>query len=153
MDVRFHSCLVLGVGADASAAEVKVAYRRLAREWHPDRQTDPRRRKQAEEKLRDINRAYEALERLFSSPSFHAGDHAPRSKPANPPYSIFDLRQGMAEQSRTEESTQDEQAFYVRALRLHFDGMERFREGLHREAISALMQSVCLVQDNFEAYL
>src|SRR5437764_4358949 len=111
MDVRFQSCLVLGAGAAASAAEVKAAYRRLARKWHPDRQTDPRRRKQAEEKLREINRAYEALERLFSSASFHAGSHAPASKPANPPYCIFDLRQRMAEQSRTEESTQDEQKF------------------------------------------
>src|SRR5437660_341632 len=130
MDARFHSCLVLGVGAGASAAEVKAAYRRLAREWHPDRQSDLRRRKQAEEKLREINRAYEALERLFSSPLFHADSQAVASKPANPPYSIFDLHKGMAEQGRTEESNEDEQAFYERALRLHFEGMERFREGL-----------------------
>ena len=49
---------VLGVSRDASADEIKRAYRRLAREHHPDaNQTDP----EAEERFKEISRAYETL--------------------------------------------------------------------------------------------
>jgi DnaJ-class molecular chaperone len=49
----------LGVSKTATAKEVKSAYRKLAREWHPD--VNPTRKKQAEEKFKDISEAYEVL--------------------------------------------------------------------------------------------
>jgi DnaJ-class molecular chaperone len=49
----------LGVAKSASAKEIKSAYRKLAREWHPD--VNPTRKKQAEEKFKDISEAYEVL--------------------------------------------------------------------------------------------
>lgn len=49
---------VLGVSRDATQEEIKKAYRRLAREAHPDvNKDDPR----AEEKFKEINEAYEVL--------------------------------------------------------------------------------------------
>ncbi|GAB2703653.1 molecular chaperone DnaJ [Paenibacillus thermoaerophilus] len=48
---------VLGVSRDASADEVKKAYRRLAREYHPDVNKAP----DAEEKFKEIKEAYEVL--------------------------------------------------------------------------------------------
>jgi molecular chaperone DnaJ len=48
---------ILGVRRDASADEIKRAYRRLAREYHPDINPDP----VAQEKFKDINAAYEVL--------------------------------------------------------------------------------------------
>ncbi len=46
---------VLGVNKTASPEEIKKAYRKLAREYHPDvNPNDPR----AEEKFKDINEAY-----------------------------------------------------------------------------------------------
>ncbi len=49
---------VLGVSRDAPDAEVKKAYRRLAREYHPDvAKDDPT----AAEKFKEINEAYEVL--------------------------------------------------------------------------------------------
>jgi molecular chaperone DnaJ len=48
---------ILGVRRDASADEIKRAYRRLAREYHPDVNPDP----VAQEKFKDINAAYEVL--------------------------------------------------------------------------------------------
>ena len=49
---------ILGVGRDADDAEIKKAFRRLARELHPDRnQEDP----QAEEKFKELAEAYEVL--------------------------------------------------------------------------------------------
>src|SRR5215469_7749049 len=50
---------ILGVPKTANAKEVKSAYRKLAREWHPD--VNPTRKKQAEEKFKDISEAYEVL--------------------------------------------------------------------------------------------
>ncbi|AOO65509.1 DnaJ C-terminal domain-containing protein [Sulfurospirillum halorespirans] len=47
----------LDVAADASAEEIKKAYRRLARKYHPDINKDAG----AEEKFKEINAAYEIL--------------------------------------------------------------------------------------------
>ncbi|MGM0518718.1 MAG: DnaJ C-terminal domain-containing protein [Campylobacterota bacterium] len=47
----------LEVNENASVAEIKKAYRKLARKYHPDVNKDP----QAEEKFKEINAAYEVL--------------------------------------------------------------------------------------------
>ncbi|WP_331773830.1 DnaJ C-terminal domain-containing protein [Sulfurospirillum sp. 1612] len=47
----------LGVSSDASADEIKKAYRRLARKYHPDVNKE----KDSEEKFKEINAAYEIL--------------------------------------------------------------------------------------------
>ncbi len=48
----------LGVARDASEADIKKAFRKLAREHHPDVAQD---KKTAEEKFKEINEAYEVL--------------------------------------------------------------------------------------------
>jgi len=56
-------CLeLLELEACASAEEARRAYRDLVRVWHPDRFAgDPRLRLRAEEKVKQLNRAYEDL--------------------------------------------------------------------------------------------
>lgn len=49
----------LGVSKGATAKDIKSAYRRLARKWHPD--TNPDKPKEAEEKFKEISEAYEVL--------------------------------------------------------------------------------------------
>jgi molecular chaperone DnaJ len=48
---------VLGVGRDASPDEIKRAFRRLAMQYHPDRNSEPG----AEARFKEINEAYEVL--------------------------------------------------------------------------------------------
>ncbi len=49
---------ILGVNKDASADEIKSAYRKLAKQYHPDMNKD---NPQAGEKFKEINEAYETL--------------------------------------------------------------------------------------------
>ncbi len=50
---------VLGVEKTAAGKDIKSAYRKLARKWHPD--TNPNNQKASEEKFKEISEAYEVL--------------------------------------------------------------------------------------------
>jgi molecular chaperone DnaJ len=49
---------ILGVGKNASEAEIKKSYRKLAREYHPDRNAGDKR---AEERFKEISQAHDVL--------------------------------------------------------------------------------------------
>jgi DnaJ-class molecular chaperone len=51
---------ILGVSRTATDKEIKSAYRKLARKWHPDLHTG-KEKEAAEEKIKKINEAYEVL--------------------------------------------------------------------------------------------
>ncbi|MBR1859513.1 MAG: molecular chaperone DnaJ [Selenomonadaceae bacterium] len=50
---------VLGINKNATDDEVKKAYKKLAKKWHPD--LNPDNKKEAEEKMKEINEAYDIL--------------------------------------------------------------------------------------------
>lgn len=52
---------VLGVSENASDEEIKEAYRKLAKKYHPDRYIDDGLKEMATEKMQQINEAYDAI--------------------------------------------------------------------------------------------
>ena len=65
---------VLGVSKDASDAEIKKAYKKLARKYHPDvNRDDP---KTAEAKFKEINEAYEVLSNQENRAKYDQFGHA-----------------------------------------------------------------------------
>ena len=52
---------VLGVSPSATDEEVKDAYRKLAKKYHPDQYADSPLKDLADEKMKEINEAYDAI--------------------------------------------------------------------------------------------
>ncbi|KAI9482195.1 hypothetical protein LPJ55_001152 [Coemansia sp. RSA 990] len=52
---------ILGISRDATQAEVKKAFRKMAQKWHPDRYRGDLAKEEVESKMADINQAYEVL--------------------------------------------------------------------------------------------
>ena len=57
---------VLGVSSNASDEEIKRAYRELARKYHPDNYQNNPLADLAEEKMKEINEAYDAITKMRS---------------------------------------------------------------------------------------
>lgn len=67
---------VLGVKPGDSQDQIKEAYRRLLKKWHPDVNKRPG----AEEKTKDINAAYEELIEKSTVPTLSAAERATRTQ-------------------------------------------------------------------------
>ena len=59
---------VLGISREATDEEVKKAYRDMARKYHPDNYVNSPMSDLAEEKMKEINRAYEEIQKSRTNP-------------------------------------------------------------------------------------
>jgi DnaJ-class molecular chaperone len=82
---------VLGVKRDASAAEIKSAYRKLAKKHHPDQnKSDPK----AKERFSEINAAYEIVGDKDKRAQFDRGEIGADGKPRFQGFEGFGQRPG-----------------------------------------------------------
>ena len=93
---------VLGIAPTATDDEVKAAYRNLARKYHPDNYTDNPLSDLAQEKMQEINEAYDTIVRLRKQGGYsNAGNTNPSGyrNPTGGPSHYADIRR-MIEQNR-----------------------------------------------------
>lgn len=62
---------VLGISPNATDDEVKTAYRNMARKYHPDNYADNPLSELAQEKMQEINDAYDAIVRARKNGGYH----------------------------------------------------------------------------------
>jgi Flp pilus assembly protein TadD len=125
---------------------VKAAYHALAREWHPDAAgSDERRRRLAEERFRRIGQAYETLSTVLGVVESHSSRVAPTPDgwSRDSAYQVYGGKPPKASEVQPNSAE--------RAALLYLDGLDAFRHGDYRGAVSALLQSVCISPDNAEA--
>ncbi len=65
---------ILGVSKSSTDAEVKAAYRKMALEWHPDKNQD--KKAEAETKFKEINEAYQVLSNSEKRQTYDQYGHA-----------------------------------------------------------------------------
>ena len=71
---------VLGVSPNASDDEVKKAYRDLARKYHPDNYHDNPLADLAQEKMKQINEAYDQIQKMRSGGAGAQGGYQRQSQ-------------------------------------------------------------------------
>lgn len=64
---------LLGLTKPASESDIKASYKKLARQYHPDKVKDPTKRSVAQEKFMEIQNAYELLSKTKAKRGKHNG--------------------------------------------------------------------------------
>ena len=71
---------ILGVNENATDDEIKIKYRELVKKYHPDKYQNNPLSELAEEKLREVNEAYDEIQNLRKSGSRSQSGYGNSSK-------------------------------------------------------------------------
>src|ERR1700722_6387469 len=83
---------ILGLAKTASAAEIKSAFRKLAKKYHPDQSKEPK----AKERFAEVGQAYEILGDEKKRGAFDRGEIDAEGKPRAPQFEGFGAGPGGA---------------------------------------------------------
>lgn len=144
---------VLGIREGASQEEIKVAYREMVKKYHPDKYQNNPLADLAEEKLQEINEAYDYLTKNSGSGNFGGGGFSGggfRGGSTPKPEKLMEIRRaidagnlGMAEQLLNQNSTRTAEWFFLK-------GMISMRKGWYDDAMTSLQTAVSMEPNNFE---
>jgi len=141
---------VLGIKEGASKEEIKAAYREQVKKYHPDRHQDNPLYELAEEKLQEINEAYEAL---MKDPGNASGRNYRTGTNSGSGKGTQDLRQvrmyidrgnlAAAEAELNRTSVRNAEWFYL-------SGMLSMRKGWYDDAINQVQTACSMDPTNYE---
>jgi molecular chaperone DnaJ len=141
---------VLGIKEGAGEDEIKRAYRELVKKYHPDQYRDNPLAKLAEEKLREVNEAYDYLMKNGKSKGGGnwGGGQSSRTQSDNVVYNqvrmnINNGNIGAAEEMLNRTSVRTAEWFYLK-------GLIFLRKGWYDEAFSHIQTAVNMEPNNFE---
>ncbi|BAZ16578.1 heat shock protein DnaJ domain-containing protein [Calothrix sp. NIES-4071] len=118
---------ILDLKPAVSQEEIKQAYRKLAKQWHPDRFLDATEKQGAEEKIKIINQAYEQLknyqyidtQNIIST----TASKTSVSSQASTPETIYQRAMSKAASGKYSEAIED----FTIAIRLKPDYVEAYK--------------------------
>lgn len=140
---------VLGVSRTASESEIKAAYRNLAKKYHPDNYTDSPLADVAEEKMKEVNEAYDYImnSRKSGGESTSGGaynsSYNPNSRYANVRMLIQQNRLDEAERILDSENEHSAEWYFLR-------GMCYFRRGWAQQAVQYFQRACQMEPNNME---
>ena len=147
---------ILGVKESATDEEIKAAYKVLVKKYHPDRHANNPLEDLAEEKLRQINIAYDEINDMrkggsaggYGNGGYNSAGYGGRSTAASPEFSA--VRRDI-DANRLNDATAKLQRIQTRTAEWIFlDGMISYRKGWYDDAISKIQQAVYMEPQNAE---
>lgn len=140
---------VLGVRQNASEDEIKAAYRELVKKYHPDKYQNNPLSDLAEEKLQEVNEAYEALMKNQTNNNYNAqNNNRGGNQQSSPEYNsirgIIDSGNlDFAEQRLNQIMNRDAEWFFL-------SGMIAYKRGWYDDSVNKLQTAVSMSPNNFE---
>lgn len=141
---------VLGVRQGASEEEIKKAYRELVKKYHPDQYRDNPLEPLAEEKLKEINEAYNYLvkNKNNGAAGYYEDDSSNGYSSGSDEFSqvrAYINSGSIAQAEQLLNSIQDKSAEWY-----YLNGLISMRKGWYSQGYSSIQQAVNMDPDNFE---
>ena len=134
---------VLGISKDASPEEIKKAYRKLAKQYHPDNYANNPLADLAAEKFKEINEAYETL----SGEGVQRGAYQPGTAGAG----NFAQIRNLIQMGRLDEAEQELDNLPDRSAEWFFlKGTVFMRRGWHNQGLNFIRQAASMDPRNME---
>lgn len=142
---------VLGVRQGASDHEIRTAYKELVKKYHPDKYQNNPLSDLAEEKLQEINEAYDMLMRgnASSNNGYNSGFGQAQNQRNNSPEFNQVRRDIDSGNLRAAEATLN-RSQNRNAEWMFLSGMVSYRKGWYDDAIGKMQQAVAMDPNNME---
>ena len=142
---------VLGVSPGASPEEIKTAYRTLVKRYHPDKYPDAVMKARAEERIKEINEAYDMLTKGSSSDASSNADRGYSGSYSGDFAAEFSKIEMLINRGRIEEAAAMLAAIPLHNARWHYlKGIIETQEGRYSAAAREFEQSYRMEPNNPE---
>lgn len=136
---------ILGVSRNASEAEIKEAYKKMVKKYHPDKYQDNPLGDLAEEKLQEINQAYDNI--MNERQGKTSGSYGEGNRPGP---EFMEIRRDI-DAGRLKEAQQKLDRIQIKSAEWIFlDGMISYRKGWYDDAAGKIQQAVNMDPNNME---